>query len=56
MTRFIGLPIDNILSSDSIGLSRAVAGPHFGSDHLPIVIDFTVSPAEIDAGGLPVAS
>lgn len=51
LTRYIGLPIDNILSSDSIGLLRAVAGPHFGSDHLLIFVDFTVVPVGIDEEG-----
>lgn len=39
---FAGLPIDNILASEQVRLTDAARTSPFGSDHLAIVVDFTV--------------
>jgi endonuclease/exonuclease/phosphatase (EEP) superfamily protein YafD len=55
-TRNVGLAIDNILSA-SLDITAAAALPAFGSDHLPILIEFTIPPAvrpKFDAGDQPV--
>lgn len=41
-TPFIGLPIDNILLSGQVALKQAISGPNFGSDHRPLMIEFTI--------------
>lgn len=43
LTRYIGLPIDQILASPGVRLAKiATLGP-VGSDHLPVRLDFSVS-------------
>jgi endonuclease/exonuclease/phosphatase (EEP) superfamily protein YafD len=55
-TRFVGLPIDNILASDRIIVNRLDAGPAFGSDHVPFSVEFSISTPEPAAEMQPVSS
>lgn len=56
LTRFIGLPIDNILASDRIMIDRVNPGPAFGSDHLPLEVEFGISEPKTDPETLPASS
>ncbi len=42
---WVGLPIDNILSSNGVTLQSAITQRAIGSDHRPILIEFTLEPA-----------
>jgi endonuclease/exonuclease/phosphatase (EEP) superfamily protein YafD len=50
-TAFVGLPIDNVLSSEHIQLLQAYSGAAFGSDHRPIHAEFSVRPPREAATG-----
>jgi endonuclease/exonuclease/phosphatase (EEP) superfamily protein YafD len=39
---WLGLPIDNVFVQ-SIAVSSAARGRAFGSDHLPVMVEFSVS-------------
>jgi endonuclease/exonuclease/phosphatase (EEP) superfamily protein YafD len=41
-----GLPIDHVLVGDEIGVLAHRVGPPLGSDHLPVIVDFTVDATE----------
>ena len=41
---WLGLPIDNILSSNGIALHSATTQREIGSDHRPILIEFSLTP------------
>jgi endonuclease/exonuclease/phosphatase (EEP) superfamily protein YafD len=38
----LSIPIDHSLTSDSIAVGSFSLGPSFGSDHLPIILDFSI--------------
>ncbi len=38
-------PLDHILVSPEIVVHDRRVGPHIGSDHLPVILDFSISPA-----------
>lgn len=42
---WFGLPIDHILVSPDIEISRCWVGPDIGSDHRPMLIDFSLKPS-----------
>lgn len=39
---FAMIPIDHALASDEIGVVDTRTAPHIGSDHLPLILEFTV--------------
>ncbi|MCA9792481.1 MAG: endonuclease/exonuclease/phosphatase family protein, partial [Candidatus Eremiobacteraeota bacterium] len=39
---FLRIPIDQVLVSPTIGVADCRVGPDLGSDHLPLVVDFTL--------------
>lgn len=43
---WLGLPIDNILFSDGITLQSATTQRAIGSDHRPILVEFTLEPSD----------
>jgi endonuclease/exonuclease/phosphatase (EEP) superfamily protein YafD len=40
--RLLMIPIDHILVSRGIDIHRRELGPHIGSDHLPVIMDFSM--------------
>ena len=36
----LGLPIDHVLVGDGIQVADRKVGPHVGSDHRPVIVDF----------------
>ncbi len=44
LTRFTGLPIDNVLAKGAVKIVSAKTLPPQGSDHLPILVRFSVNP------------
>ena len=38
------IPLDHVLHSDEIAVHAFAVGPHVGSDHLPLVVDFSCAP------------
>ena len=49
LTKLVQIPIDHCLASPSLRVMNMHTGPHLGSDHLPIVVDFELN--EITADG-----
>ena len=45
LTPWLGLAIDSILSGGGVTLQSAVTQRAIGSDHLPILVEFTLDPA-----------
>ncbi len=45
LTRFTGLPIDNVLAKGAVTIVSAKTLPPQGSDHLPILVTFIVNPS-----------
>lgn len=39
---FLGIPIDHCLQSEEIGITNRKIGPRIGSDHYPLIVDFTL--------------
>lgn len=39
---WLGIPIDHFLQSEEVQIVDRRTGPHIGSDHLPILVDFVV--------------
>ncbi|WP_157015117.1 endonuclease/exonuclease/phosphatase family protein [Mesorhizobium xinjiangense] len=44
LRRTIGLPIDQVMWKGRLDVLNAVTGPNAGSDHLPVIVDFTLRP------------
>jgi len=42
LTRWIGLPIDNVMHKGKVSIVDAKSLPNSGSDHLPILVQFTI--------------
>ncbi len=42
---WLGIPIDHVLASPEIAIQHRAVGPSIGSDHRPVIIDFTVPPS-----------
>lgn len=40
--RLLRIPIDQVLHAPEITIHRRAIGPNVGSDHLPVIVDFTV--------------
>jgi endonuclease/exonuclease/phosphatase (EEP) superfamily protein YafD len=40
------IPIDHCLTSPRVVVQQRWLGPHVGSDHLPVLVDFSIRPAE----------
>ena len=38
----LGIPIDHVLHSEEIRITRRSTGPWIGSDHLPLIIEFAI--------------
>ncbi len=45
----LGIPIDHCLHSRDIHITRRRTGSRIGSDHLPLIVDFTVRDATVSA-------
>ena len=45
LTRLVQIPIDQCLASPSLNAVRMRTGPDIGSDHLPIIVDFSIEKA-----------
>ncbi len=39
---FIKIPIDHVLHAEEITIHNRMLGPNVGSDHLPVIVDFTL--------------
>lgn len=39
---FLKIPIDHVLHSDKITIHNRMIGPKVGSDHLPVIVDFSI--------------
>ncbi len=50
LARWIGLPIDNVMSKGAVDILDAKTLPPVGSDHLPVLVRFQVLPAAGPAG------
>ncbi len=48
-TPFIGLPLDNIFHNDKVKIRSIVRQQSMGSDHLPLLIEFTFSSTKTDS-------
>jgi endonuclease/exonuclease/phosphatase (EEP) superfamily protein YafD len=44
LRRFIGLPIDHVLAGGAVTVRRVTRMPDAGSDHLPVLLEFSVAP------------
>ncbi len=42
---FMGIPIDHCLVSPSVAIQQWSRGPDIGSDHFPIIVDFSIQKA-----------
>ena len=51
LARWIGFPIDNVLSKGAVRIVEASTLPPAGSDHLPVLVKFQLVPADGAAGG-----
>jgi endonuclease/exonuclease/phosphatase (EEP) superfamily protein YafD len=40
---FLKIPLDHFLHSPEIVIHNRMIGPDVGSDHLPVIIDFTIN-------------
>jgi endonuclease/exonuclease/phosphatase (EEP) superfamily protein YafD len=40
---FLRIPIDHCLHSPQLSILRKEIGPHVGSDHFPVIVDFALS-------------
>lgn len=47
---FIGIPIDHCLVSPSVEIQQWSRGPDIGSDHFPIIVDFSIQKANHQFG------
>jgi endonuclease/exonuclease/phosphatase (EEP) superfamily protein YafD len=43
---FLRIPIDHCLTSHRVVVQRRWLGPNVGSDHFPVLVDFSIRPAE----------
>lgn len=43
---FVGSPVDRIVVSPEIAVTRSLVGPDLGSDHLPVVADIALPPVQ----------
>lgn len=50
LRRWIGLGIDHVMAGGGIAVQAARTGDDAGSDHLPVIVDFTLPPARPDDG------
>ena len=41
------IPIDHCLYSTGIGIVERQTGPHVGSDHFPVIVDFVIGPERV---------
>ena len=53
--RLLRIPIDHCLHSPEIVVVQKEIGPHVGSDHFPVIVDFIVASIE-KVGGQPASS
>lgn len=58
LAKWIGLPIDNILAGAGVTVHSATTLHQIGSDHLPILLEFSLEPAggpEPKPTGIPLS-